>query len=82
MFYIPLVHSLAMIKSLLVVLRVCDTSLQQYVSAYNRGKQQSSSSNSVNYYCEVCDKHLNGPKPFQAHMVSKAHKEELALSNE
>ena len=31
------------------------------------------------YYCEVCEKQLNGPKPFQAHMASKAHKEEVAL---
>ena len=30
------------------------------------------------YYCEICDKQLNGPKPYQAHMVSKAHKEEVA----
>ena len=29
------------------------------------------------YYCEICDKQLNGPKPYQAHMVSKAHKEEV-----
>lgn len=28
--------------------------------------------------CDVCDKDFNGPKPYQAHMVSKAHKEELA----
>ena len=31
------------------------------------------------YYCEVCEKQLNGPKPYQAHMNSKAHKEEVAL---
>ena len=31
------------------------------------------------YYCEVCVKQLNGPKPYQAHMASRAHKEELAL---
>lgn len=34
------------------------------------------------YYCEVCDKQLNGPKPYQAHMSSKAHREELALLEE
>lgn len=27
------------------------------------------------YYCEVCDKQLNGPQPYKAHMYSKAHKE-------
>ena len=47
-----------------------------YVSAYNRTTQQA---NKMEYYCEVCDKHLNGPKPYQAHLGSKAHKEELAL---
>ena len=31
------------------------------------------------FYCEVCDKQLNGPKPYAAHMSSKAHKEELSL---
>ncbi|XP_006817961.1 uncharacterized protein LOC100368185 [Saccoglossus kowalevskii] len=28
------------------------------------------------YYCKLCDKRLNGPKPYSAHMASKAHKEE------
>ncbi|XP_046860254.1 uncharacterized protein LOC124453483 [Xenia sp. Carnegie-2017] len=32
-------------------------------------------------YCEICDKQLNGPKPYQAHMVSKAHKEEVAAQS-
>ena len=34
------------------------------------------------YYCEVCEKKFNGPKPYSAHMTSKAHKEELALRDE
>ncbi|VDI51801.1 Hypothetical predicted protein, partial [Mytilus galloprovincialis] len=29
------------------------------------------------YYCDVCQKQLNGPQPFIAHMNSKAHKEEV-----
>jgi hypothetical protein len=47
------------------------------VSAYARNQPSDSGSN--NYYCEVCEKKFNGPKPYQAHMVSKAHKEEVAL---
>ena len=50
-----------------------------YVSAYSCN--QKSTATQSNYYCEVCDKQLNGPKPYQAHMVSKAHKEEVALRN-
>ena len=34
------------------------------------------------YYCDVCAKQLNGPKPYGAHMMSKAHKEELELQAE
>ena len=48
-----------------------------YVSAYNRDAQVKGGPDE--YFCEVCNKHLNGPKPYQAHMVSKAHKEEVAL---
>ncbi|XP_064397746.1 uncharacterized protein LOC135344466 [Halichondria panicea] len=43
---------------------------QAYVSAYSR-------SSSDRHYCEVCDKRLNGPKPYSAHMASRAHKEEV-----
>lgn len=48
-----------------------------YVSAYNRDAQVKKGPDE--YYCEVCKKQLNGLKPYQAHMVSKAHKEEMAL---
>ena len=48
-----------------------------YVSAYNRDAQVKKGPDE--YYCEVCEKQLNGLKPYQAHMVSKAHKEEMAL---
>ena len=34
------------------------------------------------YYCDICEKKFNGPKPYSAHMVSKAHKEEVALREE
>lgn len=57
--------------------------MQKYVSAYRREEGgQSSGGGAGNFYCEVCDKKLNGPKPYQAHMASKAHKEELALLEE
>ena len=32
-----------------------------------------------NYYCRVCDKQFNGPIPFNAHLNSKAHKEEVEV---
>ncbi|XP_045163253.2 uncharacterized protein LOC123527695 [Mercenaria mercenaria] len=31
------------------------------------------------YYCRVCDKQLNGPIPYQVHLNSKAHKEEMEV---
>ena len=29
------------------------------------------------FYCEICDKNLNGPQPYKMHMSSKAHREEM-----
>ena len=43
-----------------------------YQSAYNRDQ----AADSKKYYCEICDKTLNGPKPYSSHMNSKAHREE------
>ena len=34
------------------------------------------------YFCEMCDKKFNGPKPYRAHLLSRAHKEELELRAE
>lgn len=34
------------------------------------------------YYCDICDKGFNGPKPYRAHMMSRAHKEEVEIRNE
>lgn len=48
-----------------------------YVSAYGAGETAGANSQERKYYCGICDKQLNGPKPYQAHMVSKAHKEEV-----
>jgi hypothetical protein len=55
-----------------------------YVSAYNRQPASSTSSSGTvtSYYCDVCEKSFNGPKPYKAHMLSKAHKEELQLRQE
>ena len=35
-----------------------------------------------NYFCEICDKKLNGPIPYDVHLKSKAHKEEVAMREE
>lgn len=50
--------------------------VKPYVSAYNREAEVKGGPSE--YFCEVCNKHLNGPKPYQAHLASKAHKEEVA----
>lgn len=52
-----------------------------YKSAYAKKEpgetEQEKEENLKNYYCDVCQKQLNGPQPFAAHMKSKAHKEEV-----
>ncbi|KAK3581357.1 hypothetical protein CHS0354_016200 [Potamilus streckersoni] len=51
-----------------------------YKSAYvPKGKEQpASSSNSINtFYCDVCSKEFNGPIPYQVHLKSRAHNEEV-----
>ena len=53
-----------------------------YTSAYNRvGGGPAAGANAKQFYCELCDKQLNGPTPFRSHMVSKAHKYELEYRN-
>jgi len=44
-----------------------------YKSAYDKDSAPANKQ----YYCEVCEKQLNGPQPYNAHMKSKAHREEL-----
>ena len=34
------------------------------------------------YFCQLCNKKFNGPQPYSAHMVSRAHREEEQLANE
>ncbi|XP_038050081.1 uncharacterized protein LOC119723478 [Patiria miniata] len=56
-----------------------------YVSAYNKqteNPEQSKEQEKNDYYCSICDKKLNGPKPYGAHMTSKAHKEEVEMARE
>ncbi|XP_003384928.1 PREDICTED: uncharacterized protein LOC100635430 [Amphimedon queenslandica] len=52
-----------------------------YVSAYNRQPEKptpdSSATTQKLFYCEVCEKSFNGPKPYKAHMASRGHKEEV-----
>ena len=47
-----------------------------FVLAYNHNTGETTLQAKL-WYCEVCNKQLNGPKPYQAHIVSRAHKDEL-----
>ena len=46
---------------------------KKYVSTYEH--QDIKQMKSKEFYCEVCDKQLNGPQPYRAHMSSRGHKE-------
>lgn len=52
-----------------------------YRSAYAPKTSEATSveEDSSKYYCRVCDKQLNGPIPYQVHLNSKAHKEEMEV---
>lgn len=52
-----------------------------YVSSYDRNSGQVKQGPS-SYYCEVCEKSFNGPKPYSAHMASRAHREEVEVQAE
>lgn len=49
---------------------------QAYVSAYG---QKTAAPSNREHYCDICDKQLNGPIPYKAHIYSKAHKEEVEM---
>ncbi|XP_013388364.1 epidermal growth factor receptor kinase substrate 8-like protein 3 [Lingula anatina] len=53
-----------------------------YVSAYAKSSPDSASQGSDQYYCKVCDKQLNGPKPYSAHMNSRDHRENVEYYGE
>ncbi|XP_012564850.1 uncharacterized protein LOC100212632 isoform X1 [Hydra vulgaris] len=56
--------------------------IKPYVSTYqsNQTATQSSDLKSTaetkRFYCEICDKTLNGPQPYKMHLASKNHREE------
>jgi len=48
-----------------------------YKSAYDK---DSTPAPNRQYFCEVCQKQLNGPQPYAAHMNSRAHRDEVELA--
>ena len=54
-----------------------------YKSAYGPKETETtttaSSGDDEQYYCKICEKQLNGPIPYNMHLNSKAHKEELEV---
>ena len=53
-----------------------------YFTAYAGNNTNQNNSTENNYYCDVCDKKLNGPIPYKMHLNSKAHKEEVEIEKE
>lgn len=55
-----------------------------YRSAYAPKEKEtpSKAEDASQYYCRVCDKQLNGPIPYNVHLNSKAHKEEMEVQGE
>ena len=54
--------------------------IKQYVSSYGRENlpaARNTAEANKEFYCELCDKNLNGPQPYKMHMSSKAHREEV-----
>ena len=54
--------------------------IKQYVSSYGSDSQpaaRNTAEANKEFYCELCDKNLNGPTPYKMHMNSKAHREEV-----
>jgi len=46
-----------------------------YKSAYDKDAPANSQ-----YFCDVCQKQLNGPQPYAAHMSSRAHRDEVEVA--
>ena len=53
---------------------------KKYVSTYEH--QEIKEMKLKEFYCEICDKQLNGPQPYRAHMNSKGHKETVEYYEE
>lgn len=52
--------------------------VKAYQSAYSENQTTTAGGGGTRkFYCEVCDKQLNGPTPYNMHMASKAHREEV-----
>ncbi|XP_033119547.1 uncharacterized protein LOC117118917 isoform X2 [Anneissia japonica] len=52
-----------------------------YVPTYQENKYELPN-DLKRFFCKICNKQLNGIKPYNAHMSSKAHKEELEYYQE
>ncbi|ELU11287.1 hypothetical protein CAPTEDRAFT_226089 [Capitella teleta] len=48
-----------------------------YKSTYEHSdlKKEGLAPSTREYFCDVCEKQLNGPQPYRAHMASKSHRE-------
>ncbi|CAH1245182.1 Hypp7444 [Branchiostoma lanceolatum] len=57
-------------------------SYKPYKSAYADVREKEKERDKQQYYCKICEKQLNGPKPYGAHMASKLHKENVELEQE
>ncbi|XP_078613308.1 uncharacterized protein LOC144882997 [Branchiostoma floridae x Branchiostoma japonicum] len=57
-------------------------SYKPYKSAYADVREKEKERDKQQYYCKICEKQLNGPKPYAAHMASKLHKENVELERE
>lgn len=54
----------------------CKPTHKAYIPSYSSSISESNSSaKKSEYYCELCDKELNGPTPYRMHMKSKNHRE-------
>ena len=57
-----------------------------YKSAYDKEapakKEPEEKKPNPDWYCRTCEKQLNGPKPYGAHMASKMHREEVEIAKE
>ena len=56
--------------------------IKPYIASYQTSQKTNQSSDlksaeeTKRYYCEICDKALNGPQPYKMHLASKNHREE------
>ncbi len=60
-----------------------DVEYKKYVPTYGRDEffKAEKDKELKKYYCDICEKQLNGPQPYSAHMNSKSHKETVEYYN-